>query len=131
MLVKKAEVHMRTGYCAAEQSKATWRLGYNPELVVLLLPFWGGDSCSALQIALLGFHCLLLLSHSIKASGDLKGLPKERLDHSCYQLRGAKAGTKCDSQPGPVGINPLEHRNAEEVFKGSQLKSGFCNHYRH
>lgn len=52
--------------------------------MVLLLPFWGGDSCSALQIALLGFHCLLLLSHSIKASGDLKVLPKERLDHTSW-----------------------------------------------
>lgn len=99
--------------------------------MVLLLPFWRGDSCSALQIALLGFHCLLLLSHSIKASGDLKVLPKERLDHSCYQLAEGKTGTTCSSQPVLVGINPPEHRNAEKVFKGSLLKSGFCNHYRH
>lgn len=99
--------------------------------MVLLLPFWGGDSCSALQIALLGFHCLLLLSHSIKASGDLKVLPKERLDHSCYQLGGGKTGTTCGSQAGPVRINPLEHRKAEKVFKGSLLKSGVCNRYRH
>lgn len=97
--------------------------------MVLLLPVWGGDSCSALQIALLGFHCLLLLSHSIKASGDLKVLPKERLDHSCYQLGEGKTGTTCGSQPGPVGINPSEQRNEEKVLKGSLLKSGFCNHY--
>lgn len=46
--------------------------------MVLLLLFWGGDSCYTLQIALLVFHCLLLLSHSIKSSEDLEALPKER-----------------------------------------------------
>lgn len=40
--------------------------------MVLLLLFWVGDSCYALQIALLVFHCLLLLRHSIKSSEDLK-----------------------------------------------------------
>lgn len=46
--------------------------------MVLLLLFRVGDSCYALQIVLLVFHCLLLLSHSIKSSEDLKVLPKER-----------------------------------------------------
>lgn len=58
-------------------------------------------------------------------------LPKERLDDSCYELEEGKTGTTCSSQPGPVGINPSKHKNAEKVFKGSLLKSGFCNLYRH